>query len=90
LAKISPEIVTRRATAAFDRMPDNNLKSLRPSTVHTGDSADHLRLAKGRLRRVLEEWCLPYSGYHLFYPSRRQSSAAFALIVDALRHRRAA
>src|SRR3954469_4752819 len=44
-------------------------------------------LAKGRLKRVLEDWCLPYSGYHLFYPSRRQSSAAFALVADALRHR---
>jgi DNA-binding transcriptional LysR family regulator len=44
-------------------------------------------LAKGRLRRVLADWCPPYSGYHLFYPSRRQSSAAFALVVDALRHR---
>jgi DNA-binding transcriptional LysR family regulator len=44
-------------------------------------------LAKGRLKRVLEDWCLPYSGYHLFYPSRRQSSAAFALMVDALRYR---
>ncbi len=44
-------------------------------------------VAKGRLRRVLAEWCPPYSGYHLFYPSRRQSSAAFALVVDALRHR---
>jgi DNA-binding transcriptional LysR family regulator len=45
-------------------------------------------LAKDRLRRVLEDWCLPYSGYHLYYPSRRQSSAAFALLVDALRYRR--
>jgi DNA-binding transcriptional LysR family regulator len=44
-------------------------------------------LAKGRLKRVLEDWCPPYSGYHLYYPSRRQSSAAFALLVDALRHR---
>jgi len=44
-------------------------------------------LAKGRLKRVLEDWCLPYSGYHLFYPSRRQHSAAFALIVDVLRYR---
>jgi DNA-binding transcriptional LysR family regulator len=44
-------------------------------------------VAKGRLRRVLADWCLPYSGYHLFYPSRRQSSAAFALVVDALRQR---
>jgi DNA-binding transcriptional LysR family regulator len=44
-------------------------------------------IAKGRLKRVLADWCPPYSGYHLFYPSRRQSSAAFALVVDALRHR---
>jgi DNA-binding transcriptional LysR family regulator len=44
-------------------------------------------LAKGRLKRVLADWCPPFSGYHLFYPSRRQSSAAFALLVDALRHR---
>jgi len=44
-------------------------------------------LARGRLRRVLEDWCLPYPGYHLWYPSRRQSSAAFALLVDALRYR---
>jgi DNA-binding transcriptional LysR family regulator len=44
-------------------------------------------LAKGRLKRVLEDWCLPYAGYHLYYPSRRQPSAAFALLVDALRYR---
>jgi DNA-binding transcriptional LysR family regulator len=44
-------------------------------------------LARRRLKRVLEDWCLPYSGYHLWYPSRRQSSAAFALLVDALRYR---
>src|SRR5215475_5703458 len=45
-------------------------------------------LTKGRLKRVLADWCQPYSGYHLFYPSRRQSSAAFSLVVEALRHRR--
>ncbi|MGH7917761.1 MAG: LysR family transcriptional regulator [Candidatus Binataceae bacterium] len=44
-------------------------------------------LAKGRLKRVLEDWCLPYSGYHLYYPSRRQPMPAFALLVDALRYR---
>jgi DNA-binding transcriptional LysR family regulator len=44
-------------------------------------------LAKGRLKRVLEEWCPPWSGYHLYYPHRRRSSPAFALLVDALRHR---
>jgi DNA-binding transcriptional LysR family regulator len=44
-------------------------------------------LAKNRLKRVLADWCPPYSGYHLYYPSRRQSSAAFTLLVDALRYR---
>ena len=44
-------------------------------------------LARGRLQRVLEEWCAPWTGYHLYYPHRRQSSPAFALLVDALRYR---
>jgi DNA-binding transcriptional LysR family regulator len=44
-------------------------------------------IAKRRLKRVLADWCQPYSGYHLFYPSRRQSSVAFGLVVDALRYR---
>jgi DNA-binding transcriptional LysR family regulator len=45
------------------------------------------QLADGRLVRVLASWCQPFSGYHLYYPSRRQPSAAFALLVDALRYR---
>ena len=44
-------------------------------------------LARGRLQRVLEEWCAPWTGYHLYYPHRRQSSPAFAVLVDALRYR---
>ena len=44
-------------------------------------------IAKGRLRRVLADWCPAWPGYHLYYASRRQSSAAFALFVDALRYR---
>jgi DNA-binding transcriptional LysR family regulator len=44
-------------------------------------------LARGRLKRALEKWCTPWSGYHLYYPHRRQSSPAFALLVDALRYR---
>ena len=44
-------------------------------------------LAAGRLARVLEDWCPPFPGYHLYYPSRRQPSAAFALLVEALRYR---
>jgi DNA-binding transcriptional LysR family regulator len=55
--------------------------------AYVPESLVEAQVAKGRLRRVLADWCPPYSGYHLFYPSRRQSSAAFALLVDALRHR---
>jgi DNA-binding transcriptional LysR family regulator len=42
-------------------------------------------VADGRLIRVLEDWCPPFPGYHLYYPSRRQHTAAFALFVEALR-----
>jgi DNA-binding transcriptional LysR family regulator len=44
-------------------------------------------LAKGQLVWVLAEWSPAWSGYHLYYPSRRQASPAFALILDALRYR---
>jgi DNA-binding transcriptional LysR family regulator len=41
----------------------------------------------GRLIRVLDDWCAPFSGYHLYYPSRRQQTPAFAVLADALRYR---
>jgi DNA-binding transcriptional LysR family regulator len=44
-------------------------------------------IAKGKLIRVLADWCPSFSGYHLYYPSRRQPTPAFALLVDALRYR---
>jgi DNA-binding transcriptional LysR family regulator len=37
--------------------------------------------------RVLEDWCPKFAGYHLYYPSRRQPSPAFSMVVDALRFR---
>ena len=43
-------------------------------------------LSSGQLVRVLEEWCEPYSGYHLYYPSHRQPTPAFSLLVDELRY----
>ncbi|MEQ8045495.1 LysR family transcriptional regulator [Xanthomonas hortorum] len=45
-------------------------------------------IAAGRLSHVLADWCPPFPGYHLYYPSRRQPSAAFLVVVDALRYRR--
>ena len=47
--------------------------------------ADHV--AAGRLERVLDDWCPPFPGYHLYYPSRRQPKTAFALLIEALRYR---
>ena len=46
-------------------------------------------LKSGRLVRALADWCPPFSGYHLYYPSRRQPTQAFALLVEALRYRAA-
>ncbi|WCM53338.1 LysR family transcriptional regulator [Pseudomonas sp. WJP1] len=43
-------------------------------------------VAQGRLIHVLQDWCEPFSGYHLYYPSRRQSSPAFTLLREALRY----
>lgn len=48
-----------------------------------GEFAPHIE--EGRLVRVLQDWCPPFAGYHLYYPSRRQHSPAFSLVVDALR-----
>jgi DNA-binding transcriptional LysR family regulator len=45
-------------------------------------------IEEGRLVRVLEDWCPPFPGYYLYYPSRRQPSPAFSLVVDALRYSR--
>jgi DNA-binding transcriptional LysR family regulator len=44
-------------------------------------------LSDGRLVRVLADWCPAYPGYHLYYPSRRQQTPAFALLVHALRYK---
>ncbi len=71
----------------------NNI-TLRLNAALTGSGLAYLpedqvqvHIAEGRLVRVLADWCAPFPGYHLYYPSRRQSSPAFALLVDALRYR---
>jgi len=43
-------------------------------------------ILSGQLERVLEDWCPYYQGYHIYYASRRQSSPAFALLINTLRH----
>jgi DNA-binding transcriptional LysR family regulator len=44
-------------------------------------------ISTGHLVSVLKEWCEPFPGYHLYYPSRRQHTPAFALVLEALRYR---
>jgi len=44
------------------------------------------QLASGQLQRVLVDWCEAFPGYHLYYPSRRQASPAFAIVANALRY----
>lgn len=45
-------------------------------------------IAKGKLKRVLDAWCQPFPGYHLYYPNRRQYSPALSALVDALKYDR--
>jgi DNA-binding transcriptional LysR family regulator len=55
--------------------------------AYVPDNLVEKHVARGRLRIVLEDWSPPFTGYHLYYPSRRQVSPAFATVVEALRHR---
>lgn len=64
-------------------MVDAALAGLGIAFLPEEEFAPHL--GEGRLLRVLEDWCPPFPGYHLYYPSRRQPSPAFSLVLDALR-----
>ena len=69
----------------------NDVRMLRAAAAGFGLACvleDHVLadVAQGRLIRLLEDWCPPFAGYHLYYPSRRQPSVAFSLVVDALRY----
>lgn len=62
---------------------DAALAGLGVALLPEDELASHLE--EGSLVRVLEDWCPPFAGYHLYYPSRRQPSPAFGLVVKALR-----
>ncbi|MDT4805032.1 HTH-type transcriptional regulator PgrR [compost metagenome] len=65
---------------------DAALAGLGVAWLPEDEFAPHIE--EGRLVRVLEDWCAPFPGYYLYYPSRRQPSPAFSLVVDALRYSR--
>ena len=70
----------------MDLMVRGALSSLGLSIVMDDQVKDEL--ADGRLIQVLEDWSPPFPGYHLYYPSRRQPTPAFTVLVEALRYRR--
>ena len=53
--------------------------------AYTADSYAAPYLANGRLQRVLADWCPPFPGFYLYYPGRRQISAALRALIDALK-----
>lgn len=56
--------------------------------AYTTEDEVFKRMRKGRLVRILEEFSPPFPGYHLYYPTRRQHTPAFELIINALRYQR--
>ncbi|MBI3676965.1 MAG: LysR family transcriptional regulator [Proteobacteria bacterium] len=56
--------------------------------AHLPEDMVRAHIAEKKLVRVLGDWCPPFPGYHLYYPSRRQPAPAFALLIEALRYRR--
>ncbi|MBU1332600.1 MAG: LysR family transcriptional regulator [Gammaproteobacteria bacterium] len=68
---------------ASPNIVDAALAGLGVAWLPEEEFAPHIE--EGRLLQVLEDWCPPFPGYYLYYPSRRQPSPAFSLVVDALR-----
>lgn len=65
-------------------MVDAALAGLGIAFLPEEEFAPHIE--EGRLMRALDDWCPPFPGYYLYYPSRRQPSPAFSLVLDTLRH----
>jgi DNA-binding transcriptional LysR family regulator len=55
--------------------------------VYVPEDMVRMQIAQKNLVRVLGDWCPSFPGYHLYYPSRRQPSPAFGLLLEALRYR---
>ena len=77
--RVDGQLVLNTSTS----MVDSALAGLGVAFLPEEEFAPHLE--EGRLVRVLEDWCPPFPGYYLYYPSRRQPSHAFSLVLEALR-----
>ncbi|WP_199100503.1 LysR family transcriptional regulator [Dyella sp. ASV21] len=75
------------------RLAFNNIRQIREAALdgfglaYLPEDMVKADITARRLKRLLSDWCPPFPGYHLYYPSRRQHSPAFSLLLDALRYR---
>lgn len=79
--RVDGQLVFNDATALLDAV----LKGFGVAYLPEQYAMPHL--SSGELVRVLADWCPSLSGYHLYYPSRRQPSPGFSVLVDAIRYR---
>jgi DNA-binding transcriptional LysR family regulator len=70
-------------------LPNEEMESPRMLTRERDNEIPHTQgpSEKGKRERLLADWTPPFSGYHLYYPGRRQPTAAFTLLLEALRYR---
>ncbi|RST30259.1 LysR family transcriptional regulator [Sphingomonas ginkgonis] len=81
IVRVDGQLIVNETSIARQAAMDGNGIAFLP------DNAVAAELESGRLVKVLKDWTPPFPGYHLYYPSRRQQTPAFALLVEALRHR---
>jgi DNA-binding transcriptional LysR family regulator len=79
--RVEGQVVVNEIALALQAALDGSGIAYLPEDYAQGD------IEAGRLTRVLETWCPPFPGYHLYYPSRRHQSPALTLLVEALRYR---
>ena len=77
-------LIFRGGGGIFYDRPDGNTVFSIPGNPPIATSTD---VRSGQLRIVMPDWCPVFPGYHAYYPSRRQASRAFSIVIDALRHR---
>jgi DNA-binding transcriptional LysR family regulator len=79
--RVSGQVVCNSASAII------SAAKLGLGIAYAPDSLMRQAIEDKSLIRVLGDWCPPFPGFHLYYPSKRQASPAFALLVEALRYR---
>jgi DNA-binding transcriptional LysR family regulator len=84
--KLNVRVEGQLVLNTVDRMFDAAIAGL--GLAYLPDDMVQGAIADKRLIRALGDWCPPFAGYHLYYPSRRQQAPAFALLVESLRYRK--